>query len=82
MISNYFIVLLIYNNVHFTVMSFYCKVSVKLENLFLRSYTKNNFSFLNKLRNFTSTCTVLQIRKGKRDDLGIIFHITTLKRML
>ena len=26
--------------------------------------------------------TVLQIRRGKRGDLGIIFHITPLKRML
>ena len=27
-------------------------------------------------------CSVLQIRKGKRDNLGIIFCITPLKHML
>ena len=26
--------------------------------------------------------SVLQIRRGKRDNLGIIFHLTPLKRML
>ena len=30
----------------------------------------------------TLWCTVLQIRKGKRDNLGIIFHITHSKHKL
>ena len=31
---------------------------------------------------YTSKISVLQLRRGKQDDLGIIFHITPLKLML
>ena len=44
--------------------------------------------FINKkptksyLSNACSLIAVLQIRRGKRDNLEIIFHITSLKHML
>ena len=40
----------------------------------LLSWTKKPFQ--NEL------CSVLQIRRGKRDNLGIIFHITPMKHMM
>ena len=41
-----------------------------------------DLSYFTSSRVFNRINTVLQIRRGKRDNLGIIFYITLLKRML